>query len=164
MDTLMQRPLGLCSTKAGLAVGTTTTLTTANTQLYSLKGKAYTAAAAANEATPTLDSNTGVAFVPVPVSKGCVFVICRDAAAALKAVQGSIVDLDGIAGSNLFMQSLPQFPPIPDTLCPIGYVVVKVGTTGAAWTFGASNFAGPPTGVVFAFQDCFTLPDRPQAA
>jgi hypothetical protein len=145
-------------------VGTTTTLTTTNTQLYSLKGKAYTKAAVANEATPTTDVNTGAAFTAVGVSKGCVFVICRDSAGAMKVAQGTIVDLDGVAGSNAFTNSLPQFPGLPDTVCPIGYVVVKVGTTGAAWTFGASNFAGPPTGVVFGFQDCFTLPDRPQAS
>lgn len=160
MDALQQIPLTLCTTKAGLAVGTTTTLTTANTQLYGIKGKAYTKAGTSNEATPTSDSTTGTTFVAVPVSYGSVFVICRDSSGNLKACQGQLQALDA---SNAFILA-PQFPAIPDTLCPIGYVTVKVGSTGSAWTFGASNFAGPPTGVVFAFQDVFTLPDRPQIA
>ena len=149
-----------CTTKAGLAVGTTTTLTTTATQLYDIKGVAYTKAAVSNEATPTLDSLTGVAFLPVPVGSGSEFTICRDSAGALKAVQGQIVTLDV---NNAFVLR-PQMAPIPDTICPIGCVTVKVGTTGANWTFGASNFAGPPTGVAFVFNDFIGgVPDRPVA-
>lgn len=148
------------TTKAGLGVGTTTTLTTANTQLYGIKGVGYTKAGVSNEATPTLDSQTGVAFLPVPVGYGSEFTICRDSAGTLRAVQGQIVALDA---NNAFVNR-PQMAPIPDTLCPIGCVTVKVGTTGAAWTFGASNFAGPPTGVVFVFNDFIgAVPDRPVA-
>lgn len=150
----------LATTKAGLAVGTTTTLTTANIQLYGIKSVGFTKAAVSNEATPTLDSNTGVAFLPVPVGSGSEFTICRDSAGTLRAVQGQILTLDA---NNLFA-TRPQMAPIPDTLCPIGAVTVKVGTTGAAWTFGVSNFAGPPTGVVFAFTDLMGgVPDRPVA-
>jgi hypothetical protein len=150
----------MCTTKAGLAVGTTTTLTTANTQLYSLLGKAFTKAGVSNEATPTTDARTAAAFVAVGVSKGSVFVVCRDSGGNLKVCQGEVVGLDQ---SNAF-QDGPEFPPIPDTLCPIGYILVKVGTTGSAWTFGTSNLAGPPTGVVVTYVDCFVLPDRPQTS
>lgn len=150
----------LCTTKAGLAVGTTTTLVTANTQLFSIKGISYTKAGVANEATPTLDSQTGVAFLPVPVGSGSEFTICRDSGGTLRAVQGQIVVLDS---TGAFVQR-PQMAPIPDTLCPVGDVTVKVGATGAAWTFGASNFAGPPTGVAFVFNDfAGGVPDRPVA-
>jgi hypothetical protein len=147
--------------KAGLAVGTTTTLSSANAIQYAIKGVGYSKAIATNDPTPTLDSNTGVAFLPVPVGSGCEFTICRDAAGtSLRAVQGQIVTLDA---SNLFVNR-PQMAPIPDTLCPIGAVTVKVGTTGAAWTFGVSNFAGPPTGVVFSITDIAGgVPDRPVA-
>jgi hypothetical protein len=164
MDVLMQAPAALCTTKAGLAVGTTTTLTTANTQIFSIKGKAFSVAAAANEATPTTDAVTGAAFVAVGVSKASVFLVGRNAAGAMKAAQGQIVDLNGIAGSNALKFDVPQFPAMPDDFTPYGYIIVKVGTTGAAWTFGTSNFAGPPTGVVFTIVDVMTMPDRPQAS
>lgn len=148
------------TTKAGLAVGTTTTLTTANTQLYGIKGKGFTKAAVSNEATPTLDSNTGLAFVPIQINKGSVFVIARDAAGTLRATQGAIETLD----VNAAFQNLPQMAYGPDTLSYIGAVTVKVGTTGAAWTFGVSNFSGPPTGVAFVFTDFIGgIPDRPVA-
>jgi hypothetical protein len=150
----------MCTTKAGMAAGTTTTLTTASTQLYSILGKAFTKAGTSNEATPTTDARTLAAFVAVGVSKGSVFVVCRDSAGALKVCQGEIVTLDQ---SNAF-QDVPEFPTIPDTLTPIGYILVKVGTTGSAWTFGTSNLTGPPTGVVTTYVDCMLLPDRPQAS
>jgi hypothetical protein len=148
----------ICVTKAGMAVGTTTTLTTANTQLFSIDGKAYSKAAVSNEATPTTDARTLAAFTAIGVSKGGVFAICRDSGGNLKVVQGETVNLD--AGNNLV--EAPEFPTIPDTLTPIGYLVVKVGSTGSAWTFGTSNLSGPPTGVVFSLTDCFQLPERPQ--
>ncbi len=160
MDYQAQVPITMAANKAGLAAGTTTTLTSANQVDYSIKGKAYRKAAATNEATPTTDANSGSTFTAVGVSKGSVFTICRDSSGNLKVVQGTIVDLDS---SGAFIQA-PQFGPVPDTLCPYGYIVVKVGSTGSAWTFGASNLAGPPTGVTFAFVDCFTLPDRPQVS
>lgn len=160
MDYLMQIPVTAAFNKAGLAAGTTTTLTSANQIDYAIGGKMYRKAAASNEATPTTDAVSGSTFTAVAVSKGCVFSICRDASGTLKVVQGSIEDLDA---SNSFIKA-PSFGPKSDTLCPYGYIVVKVGSTGSAWTFGASNLAGPPTGVVFAFVDCATLPSRPQVS
>ena len=160
MDQLQFPPVTMCSTKAGLAVGTTTTMTTANTQLYSIKGKAFSKAGTSNEATPTTDASTGAAYVALQPSQGCAFAICRDSGGNLKVSQGAVLALDA---SNLFLNA-PQFPQLPDTLCPIGYLLVKAGSTASAWTFGTSNLAGPPTGVVFTFVDCFTLPDRPQIA
>jgi hypothetical protein len=159
MDNLAQVPLTLCTTKAGLAVGTTTTMTTANTQLYAIKGKAYTKAGTSNEATPTLDSNTGVAFLPIGLNKAGVFVICRDSGGNLRAVQGQIVDYtdDGV------FKDAPQFPVIPDSLCPIGYELVKVISTGSAWTFGASNQASQ-TGITKVLVDLMTMVDRPQVS
>ena len=158
MESLAGSGRNVCTTKAALAVGTTTTLTTGAVQYFSIKGKGYTKAATSNEASPTLDSNTGVAFLPVPVGYGSVFTICRDSGAALRAVQGEIVALDS---SELFTH-LPQRAGVPNTLAPIGCVTVKVGLSGAAWTFGSSNFAGPPTDVVFVFTDFIGgQPSRP---
>ena len=137
------------STKAGLGVGTTTTLTTANVQQWSIKGIAYTKAATSNEATPTTDSMTAAAFLPVAANKACVFTICRDTSGGLKAIQGQIVDNPAVGG----VVHGPWYGPDLSTLAPIGSVLVKCGATASAWTFGASNFAGPPTGVTFAFED-----------
>ena len=160
MDALNFPPLTICTTKAGMSAGTTTTLTTANVQLYAISGKAFTKAASSNEATPTLDSATGVAFVGLAINTGSVFIICRDNAGTLRAVQGITAALD--ASGNFI--NAPQFGSMSDALCPIGYLIVKVGSTGATWTFGASNLAGPPTGVTFSFVDVMTLPGRPQVA
>lgn len=159
MDNLQAIPVTMCTTKAGLAVGTTTTLTTANTQLYAIKGKAYTKAGVSNEATPTTDSNTGAAFNAIGLNKAGVFVICRNAGGDLKVVQGQIVDYtdDGV------FKEAPQFPVVPNDLCPIGYELVKVISTGSAWTFGVSNQASQ-TGITKVLVDCMTLPDRPQVS
>ena len=159
MDNLQSVPGTFAATKAGLAAGTTTTTTTANTSNYCIKGKAYTAAGAANAATPTTDSNTGAAFVPVGLNKASVFVIGLDVNGALKAVQGSIVDYND---DGTFVKGIaPQFPAIPDGFCPIGYELVKVSSTGSAWTFGSSNQAAQ-TGITKVFVDLMTMPDRPQ--
>ena len=160
MDALASVPQTLCTTKAGTSAGTTTTLTTANTQLFCLIGKAFSKAAAANEATPTLDSATGVAFVGITANNGAVIVFCRDSAGALRAAQGPLSALD--VGGSFTLAA--QFGGIPDTLCPFAYLVVKVGSTGSTWTLGVSNLAGPPTGVTFAFVDLMMLPGRPQIA
>lgn len=169
MDALSTGALTQCISHAALAAGTTTTFSTTGATLYSIKGKSYTTSAAANAGTPTLDALTGAAFRPVGLSKGSVFVFCYDgssttAETAIKVVQGSIESLDSAAdGANAaFTMALPQFPTIPDNLCPFGYATVKVGASGAAFTFGTSNLAAV-SNVGKTFQSVNTLPDRPQA-
>src|SRR4051794_40890243 len=110
MDTLAQAPLTLSLTKAGLAAGTTTTLTqtlgaadTAN--LIVIRGKTISVAALSNTATPTTDWATGVAFTKVLANQGCVFMVGFNAAGALKAIQGQVVPLD-VNGSFI---TAPQF-------------------------------------------------------
>jgi hypothetical protein len=159
MDNLQCASGTFCNTKAGLAVGTTTTMTTANTSLFCIRGKAYSAAGASNAATPTTDSNTGAAFLPIGLNKAGVFVICLNSSGTLKVVQGEIVDYDD-AGN---FAHAPQFPVVPNDLCPIGYELVKVISTGSAWTFGTSNQASQ-TGITKVLVDLCTLPDRPQVS
>lgn len=148
-----------CTTKAGFAAGTTTTTTTANTTIYSLAGKAYSAAGASNAATPTTDALTGAAFTGIAVNKGGVFAFCRDSAGAIKVVQGDIKSLD-VSGNFV---DAPQLPTIPDTLAAYAYLVIKCGSTASTWTMGSSNMSGA-TGVTYAFVDVLTLPSRPQVA
>lgn len=165
MDNLSQIPLTMALGKAALAAGTTTTLTVGTTTAYAIKGKAYSKSSVSNTATPTTDAATGSAFTAVAVGYGCVFVICVDTAGAIKVVQGSQQVLNGATdGASALFITAPQFPVVPDTLCPLGYLVTKVGTSGSAWTFGSSNLAGPPSNVLHTFVDVVTLPDRPQVA
>ena len=148
-----------CFTKAGLAAGTTTTLTTANIQQVSIMGKSIQKAATSNEATPTVDAITGLPFVALPAGKGSVFTINRDLAGALKVSQGQVVDL---SPSGQFV-SAPWFAPQDNALCPIGYILVKAQAGAATWTFGSSNLTGPPSNVAITYTDCANgLPPRPQ--
>lgn len=160
MDYLTQVPVTQATTKAGLTAGTTTTYTTANTVQYAIKGKAYSKTAVTNGATPTTDGTTGAAFAPVAANNGCAFVFGFDASGNIKVSQGGIQALD-VAGNFIIA---PQFPNIPDNVCPFGYLITKVGNSGATWTLGSSNLAGPPTGVTHTFVDVQTLTDRPQVS
>jgi hypothetical protein len=147
-------------------VGTTSTLTTtAQANSYSIRGKAYTFTGAANQATPTLDATTGVAFLPITAGNGSVFTIGRNAAGDMAAVQGAIEPLDSrqTVSPWAFLEA-PQFGALPADFCPYGYVVVKVNTGGASWTFGTSNTAGPPANTFLTYTDVLTLPSRPQVA
>lgn len=166
MDNLSYYPITQTLTKAGLAAGTTTTYSHTAAVVYSIRSKLYSRAIAANVATPTVDILDNLAFTPLtfPASatvggQGSVFVFCYDSGAStLRVAQGSVETLD-VAGNFVIA---PQFPVIPDTLCPFGYLVVKLGPTAVAnWVFGTNNLSGV-TGVTYAFQDITALPDRPQ--
>ena len=168
MDRLAQIPVTMNMTASVLAAGTTSTLSQSHAATYAIRGKMYVQSAAwSNQATPTTDLN-GNAFTAVQPGYGSVFTIGVDHSGNMKVSQGGIQALD----SNGNFITAPQFGSLgPDgsgsndgDFCPLGYVVVKVGSSGAAWTFGTSNFAGPLTGVTFAFQDVATLPDRPQVS
>lgn len=167
-DIQAQIPVTMCFTKATLAAGTTSTLLTTGTTTYAVKGKFYTKTALSNVATPTTDFATGAAFLPIPVSYGSVFNIGFDKSGNVKAIQGTIVPLDGIANSAKFYPNGPQFGGLGpagsgstnNDFCPIGYVVIQNGTTGSAWTFGSSNWTA--TDITATFVDIATLPDRPQ--
>lgn len=156
-DTLTQVPLTLTTSYAGLAAGTTTTYTTANAVNYAIGGVAYTKAAATNAATPTTDATTGAAFLPVSANQGSVFVFGYDAAGNLKVSQGQVQALD-VQGNFLLS---PQFPTIPDGVCPFGYLVFKGGSTlASAWVFGTGNLSGV-SGATYSFKNLMTLPARP---
>lgn len=160
MDYQSQLPKTMCLSKITLAAGTTTTLSNTGTTTYAINGRAYTKAAMTNAATPTTDAATLATFLSVKANKGCVFTIGFNAAGDLKAVQGSIVDLDA---SGAFIQA-PQFGAVPNDFCPVGFIVIKAGNTADAttgWVFGTSNMSSV-TGVTYDFNDLISLPDRPQ--
>lgn len=162
MDNLASIPLTLCLGKVTLAAGTTTTLSNTGTTVFAIKGKAYSKAAMSNAATPTTDASTGSAFNPVPANKGSIFVVGFDKDGNLKASQGSV---ENLSTAGLFINA-PQFPVVPDTVCPIGYIVIKAGSSASSspgWLFGASNMSSV-TGITYTFVDVVGLPPRPQIA
>lgn len=157
MDQLTEVALTLCLSKVTLAAGTTSTISTTGTTTYAIKGKAYSKAAITNGATPTTDAATGNAFPGILANQGTIVVIGLDASGNIKACQGGIQALD-VAGN--FIQ-YPQTPPIPDTMCPIGYITILAGATAVGtWTFGTSNLSSV-TGLTYNFQDIITMPFRP---
>jgi len=144
-----------CTTKAGFAAGTGTSFTTANAVIYSLDGEALSYAAQSNTANPTLDAITGVAFVGVPINKGCIF-IYGIVAGAISVVQGPLADLDA---SGAFLLA-PEYPAIPETFVPFGELIIKVAANGSTWTLGSSNSASV-TGVTYTRKDLLVLKSRP---
>lgn len=161
MDFLAAQPLTGCMMNAALAAGTTTTISTTGTTHFAIRGKAYSTAAKTNAATPTTDSVTSAAFTGFTANNGTVVVICFDSSGAVKACQGSITALD--AGGSFVVA--PQFPTIPDDLCPIGYIVLKGGSTlSGTFTFGSSNLSGV-TGMTYTFVSlALGIPGRPQVS
>lgn len=146
------------ATTSGLltATGAVTTHDTTVTICYSVNGKALTKTAITTGTTPTTDANT-LAAITLTASKARTVVWCLDAAGAVKAVGGPIVDWDGVA-----FKIAPDFGPIPDTLTPIAYQILKAASTlSGTWTFGSSNWntAGLTAGVPV---NVFVLPSRPQ--
>ena len=179
MDNLQLAPMTCAFTKAGLAAGTTTTLTQtlaggATSNIFAIRGKMYSASALSNTATPTTDWATGKAFLPVLANQGGVFMVGFDHSGNLRAIQGQTAALDTVTEPGNFLTA-PQFGAMGPSgsgsgdgdFCPIGYVVVQAGSTAnntTGWTFGSSNFAGPPTGITFTFQDVCGITDRPQVS
>ncbi len=171
MDQLQRVPETICLTKVVLAAGTTTTLSTTNAATYGIKGKAYVQGSAwTNQATPTTDYATGLAFVPIPIPAGygCVFTIGLDHSGNMKVIQGQIQALD----SNGNFIVAPQFGGLgpqgsgstDSDFCPIAYMIVKLGSSAVAtWTFGTNNNSSV-TGVTYSFQDLIGQPDRPQVS
>jgi hypothetical protein len=181
MDIQASLPITLCFSKATLAAGTTTTISTTGTTIYAILSKFYSKAAITNGATPTTDWATGNAFIPIPVplsnpnlagvpngaaGYGSVYTVGFDSGGNVRVIQGTIAPLDA-SGNFLYA---PQFGPLgpsgPNSgnndFCPIGYIIVKLGSTAVAtWTFGTNNLSGV-TGVTYAFQDVTNIPGRPQ--
>ena len=163
-DFLSSAPITECQTKVGLAAGTTSTVNTpgvpAGVTVYAIRSKLYSAAVGLNLATPTLDANTGLAFPPLSANQGVAVVVGYDAPGTLRAIQGPIQALDS---SGAFVVA-PQFPGVPNHICPIGYIVLKAGSTlVGTFTFGVSNLSAV-TGMTYAFQDVCNIPDRPQVS
>lgn len=161
MDPMNLRGLTMQLGNATLVAGTTTTISLSVATSFAINGKLYAHAIASNHATPTTDAATGLGFIGCKANQGTVYVLGLNAAGDLLAVQGEVVALDA-AGAFV---NAPEFPAsIPDTFCPIGYYLIKAGSTADAvtgWKLGSSNSAAV-TGITYTLVDCATLPARPQ--
>ncbi len=156
-----QLPSRCASARSPLPPARRPTLSNTGTTTYAIRGKAYSKAAMTNAATPTTDAATGLAFNPVPANNGCAFLIGFNAAGALLAVQGDVVPLNPVDGS---FASAPPLGGPPLDFCPIGYLIIKAGSTASSspgWLFGSSNMSGV-TGITYTFADLMGIPDRPQ--
>lgn len=168
-DNLDNRGMNLCTTSGLLtATGAVTTHDTTVTIVYAIDGKAATKTAITTGATPTLDINTGLAF-PILVGGGSVINTPGNGAVAVWGLTsgGTVVVAMGpstpldMAGTFPYA---PQFPPIPDTMTPFAYQVLKAGATASATAirFGTSNWNA--TGFTNVIQNVLVLPSRSQAS
>lgn len=189
MDIAAKAPITMCLSKASLAAGTTTTISTTGTTTYLIESYFYTKTAITNGATPITDWVTGNAFVPIPIpltSTGlppgvpgacagyaCAYAIGFDHSGNIKAIQGPIVGLDA---NGSFISAAPSLNPAmgpagpnPGTIaggvsanndfCPIGFVAVKLGSAAVATWTFGTNNLSSVTGVTYSFNDISTLPD-----
>lgn len=140
------------------ATGAETVHDTTVTISYCINGKALTKTAITDGVTPTTDYNTGNA-ITLTAGYARTVVWALNASGAVKAMAGPIVTWDG---TNF--GSTPEFPPIPNDVCPIAYQIIKGGSTvSGTWTFGSSNWNA--TGITAATPvNVLTLPNRPQAS
>ena len=150
------------TTKAGLTglSGAATTFTTAAAILYALAGKAYSKAAVAGGATPTLDALTGKT-ISISPGKGTVVLWCVDATGTIKLVAGTHEFIDD-AGN--FLYAPPSFNVPTDDLVPFAYSVHKnlpaAGANVTPLVIGTTLWNAANTAHVA--QDIMTLPGRPQ--
>lgn len=151
---------------SGLLTGTgaETVYDTTVTIQFAIGGKMGTAKTAVTDGvTPTTDYNTGSAFTALAAETGTVFVWGLTSNGTVKLMQGSVTAVKGgvttTAGS---FDVYPQFPTIPDDICPFAYTVVKTAPSASAWTIGTSNWNA--SGVSVAHVNISQLPDRPQAS
>jgi hypothetical protein len=188
-DQIAKAPITLCLSKATLAAGTTSTISTTGTTTYLIESFFYTKTAITNGATPTTDWVTGNAFIPIPIpltSTGlpggipaaaagyaCAYTIGLDHSGNIKAIQGPIVGIDVngnfMGAAPTLSPSLGPAGPNPGTIaggvqanndfCPIGFVVTKLGSAAVATWTFGTNNFSSVTGVTWSFNDIAALPE-----
>lgn len=159
MDNLALAPVTM-ATNSGLLTGTGAETVYDTTVIieFAIAGKAYRKAAVADGTTPTTDGNTAAAMTLV-ANYGTVVVWGLNSSGTVSCYKGSTEALDS-AGNFI---NAPQFPSIPNNICPFAYSILKGGSTlSGTWTFGSSNWNA--AGMTATHTNIMTLPDRPQTA
>jgi hypothetical protein len=150
---------------AAFVAGTTSTYTTTVTTAGIINGEWITPLVAQTAtATPTTDANTGVAFNALQPNQCCAIVFGTNKAGAIKMCQGPILaTLVGVTTTVGGFLNAPQFPSLPDDFCPMAYTVVRTAPSAAAWIPGTGSWTASGVSAT-TFQNCSTLPARPQIA
>lgn len=117
--------------------GAATTVSTTGTPAYMLAGKFLASTNQSSGATPTLDIQTGAAFLPLANGKQCLFVFGWDSSAptVFSVAQGKIVNTADVVNKAKAL----EFPSIPDTFVPVAYVSIA-NANATAWLFGTNNW------------------------
>ena len=144
------------------ATGSETVHDTTVALTYCIRGKAYSKSGTnVDQTTPTTDANTSAVFKTITGTaldgEASVFVWCYDKDGTVAVVQGEITKTDA-AG---YVTNAPEFPVIPDTLCPFAYQIIKMYGSAATFVFGTSNWNAATSSAIV---DILTLPSRPQVA
>ncbi len=167
MDNLQLVPITANFVKAGSLAGSTNTFTTTAGTQCAIKGKFGTQLGVLTNSatTPTTDAVTGATFVTIPINYCAAVVFGINAAGTLIAAQGPLEKTEvGVTTTVGAFINPPQFPVIPDTMCPFAYTIVRVapsGTTG--FILGSTQWAASSMSCT-TFKDISTLPERPQIA
>lgn len=150
------RGLNFATTSSLLtATGAETVHDTTVALSFCINGKALSKSGTnADQTTPTVDAVTGAAITQV-ASQLRVVVWCYNASGTVKVVAGDVVSWDGTNATPM-----PQFPNVPNDLCPFAYQVLKTSSSAGTITFGTSNWNA--TGFTNAIVNVLVLPDHPQ--
>jgi hypothetical protein len=114
---------------------------------YALNGDAWSNAAVSATAAPTLDGNTGLAFVAQAAGTAAAYVWAIDASQVIKVFKGPTVSWTDATASS----TACPLPAIPGNVTPFAvHTIQNSATTGSSWTFGVGlwNATGITTPVV----------------
>lgn len=131
---------------------------------FTIDGKQYSKSGTnADQATPTADYNTGLAFpaltgVASAGGQGAVVVWAYNVSSVVKCMMGPVETLNP---SGDFVNP-PQFPAVPSDVCPFAYQVLKHYGQASSVTFGSSDWN--TSGFTNAIVNIAELPDRPQTS
>lgn len=132
---------------------------------FCIDGKVYQKSGTnADQTTPTTDYNTSAAFTGLVGAgssaggQGTVVVWAYNSSGTVKCMMGSIETVD--ASGNFVNR--PQFPAIPNDVCPFAYQVLKHYGVSTTFTFGTSNWN--TSGLTSTIVNISNLPGRPQVS
>lgn len=129
---------GQGATAGAALTGLSGAVTTYSTSAFNfaLNGDAFTRAAVAGGATPTVDSNTNAA-ITLTAGHARAIVWGVEAGGTIRVFAGPVTPwTDTSANSTVCL-----LPSIPDTVAPFAAHTVQAGaTTVGNWTFGTSNW------------------------
>ena len=164
MNGYNRRPIGITAAFSKSLLTATGAETVHDTTVrldFSIGGKMYSKSGTnADQTTPTTDYNTGAAFTGLvgttTTGQGCVFVWAYNSSGTVKCMQGPVVTVDAAGAFDV----APQFPVVPDDVCPFAYTLAKHYGQATTFTFGTSNWN--TSGFTGTIVNVSALPDRPQ--